>query len=140
MIKYIGDDMFLLDKTNPITSLDLFGIYRLQYEFISNVEDNIEIETSKQPGEIEAGLIMRIATISIILLLRRLKYKIVFDELYLLSQKHAYLHVRYEDGIEIETKFSAGEEERLILCLKDKDGFKLNNIGLRLNELTELIS
>lgn len=138
MIKYIGDDMFLLDKTNPIISLDLFGIYRLQYEFISNVEDNIEIETSKLE-EIEAGLIMRIATISIILLLRRLKYKIVFDELYLLSQKHAYLHVRYEDGIEIETKFSAGEEERLILCLKDKGGFELNNIGLRLDELTELI-
>ena len=131
--------MFLLDKTNPITSLDLFGIYRLQYEFISNVEDNIEIETSKLE-EIEAGLIMRIATISIILLLRRLKYKIVFDELYLLSQKHAYLHVRYEDGIEIETKFSAGEEEKLIPCLKDKGGFKLNNIDLRLDELTELIS
>lgn len=137
MIKYIGNDRFLLDETNPITSLDLFGIYRLHYEFLSNVEDNIEIETSKLE-EIEAGLIMRVATISIILLLR-LKYEIVFNELYL-SQKQAYLHVQYEDGVEIETKFNAGEEEKLILCLKDKGGFELNNIGLRLNELTELIS
>ena len=137
MIKYIGNDRFLLEKTEPITSLDLFGVYRLHYEFISNVEDNIEIETSKLE-EIEAGLIMRVATISIILLLR-LKYEIVFNELYL-SQEQAYLHVQYEDGIEIETKFNAGEEEKLILCLKDKGGFELNNIGLRLNELTELIS
>lgn len=138
MIKYIGNDMFLLDETNPITALDLFGIYRLHYEFISNVEDNIEIEMSKLV-EIKTGLIMRVATISIILLLRRLKYEIVFDELYL-SQKQAYLHVQYEDGIEIETKFDAGEEEKLILCLKDMGGFELNNICLRLNELTELIS
>lgn len=138
MIKYIGNDMFLLDETNPITALDLFGIYRLHYEFISNVEDNIEIEMSKLV-EIKTGLIMRVATISIILLLRRLKYEIVFDELYL-SQKQAYLHVQYEDGIEIETKFDAGEEEKLILCLKDNGGFELNNIDLRLNELTELIS
>lgn len=137
MIKYIGNDKFLLNETEPITSLDLFGIYRLHYEFISNVEDNIEIEMSKLE-EIETGLIMRVATISIILLLRRLKYEIVFNELYL-SQKQAYLHVQYEDGIEIETKFNAGEE-KLILCLKDKGGFELNNIGLRLNELTELIS
>ena len=129
--------MFLLDETKPITSLDLFGIYRLNYEFISNVEDNIEIETSKLE-EIGAGLIMRVATISIILLLRRLKHEIVFNELYL-SREQAYLHVQYEDGIEIETKFNAGEE-KLILCLKDKGGFELNNIGLRLNELTELIS
>ena len=138
MIKYIGNDRFLLEKTEPITSLDLFGVYRLHYEFISNVEDNIEIETSKLE-EIEAGLIMRVATISIILLLRHLKYEIVFDELYL-SREQAYLHVQYEDGVEIETKFNAGEEERLILCLKDRGGFELNNIGLRLNELTELIS
>lgn len=138
MIKYIDNDMFLLDETKPITSLDLFGMYRaLHYEFISNVEDNIEIEMSKLE-EIEAGLIMRVATISIILLLRRLKYEIVFNELYL-SQKQAYLHVQYEDGVEIETKFNAGEE-KLILCLKDKGGFELNNIGLGLNELTELIS
>jgi len=131
--------MFLLEKkTEPITSLNLFGIYRLHNEFISDVEDNIEIETSKLE-EIEDGLIMRVATISIILLLRHIKHEIVFNELYL-SQKQAYLHVQYEDGIEIETKFNAGEEERLILCLKDKDGFELNNIGLRLNELTELIS
>lgn len=138
MIKYVGNDRFLLDETNPITSLDLFGIYRLHYEFISNVEDNIEIEMSKLE-EIEEGLIMRVATISIILLLRHLKYEIVFDELYL-SREQAYLHVQYEDGVEIETKFNAGKEERLILCLKDKGGFELNNIGLRLNELTELIS
>ena len=114
------------------------GIYNLHYEFMSNIMDNIEIEMSKLV-EIEDGLIMRVATISIILLLRRLKYEIVLNELYL-SQKHAYLHVQYEDGIEIETKFNAGEEERLILCLKDNGGFELNNIGLRLNELTELIS
>ena len=148
MIKYIGndrfllnEDMFLLDEeTEPITttSLDLFGIYRLHYEFISNVEDNIRIERRKLK-EMEEGLIMRVATIFIILLLRNLKYEVVFNELYL-SQKHAYLHVQYEDGIEIEAKFDAGEEERLILCLKDKGGFELNNIGLRLNELTKLIS
>lgn len=139
MIKYIDNDMFLLDETKPITSLDLFGMYRaLHYEFISNVEDNIEIEMSKLE-EIEAGLIGRVATISIILLLRHQKYEIVFNELYL-SREQAYLHVQYEDGIEIETKFNAGEEEKLILCLKDKGGFELNNIGLRLNELTELIS
>jgi hypothetical protein len=137
MIKYIGNDMFLLEETEPITSLDLFGVYRLHYEFISNVEDNIEIEMSKLE-ETEDGIIMRVATISIILLLR-LKYEIVFNELYL-SREQAYLHVYYEDGIEIETKFNAGEEERLVLCLKDKGGFELNNIGLRLNELTELIS
>lgn len=137
MIKYIGNDMFLLDKTEPITSLNLFNKYRHHYEFLSDVEDNIEIES--ELGEIEAGLIMRVATISIILLLRQLKYEIVFNELYL-SQKHAYLHVQYEDGIEIEIKFNAGEEEKLILSLKDKCGFELNNIGLRLNELTELIS
>lgn len=130
--------MFLLEETKPITSLDLFGIYRLHYEFISNVEDNIEIEMSKLE-EIEAGLIMRVATVSIILLLRHLKYEIVFNELYL-SREQAYLHVQYEDGVEIETRFNAGEE-RLILCLKDKKGgFELNNMGLRLNELTELIS
>ena len=138
MIKYIGNDRFLLEKkTEPITSLDLFGIYRLHYEFISNVEDNIEIETSKLE-EIETGLIMRVATISIILLLR-LKHEIVFNELYL-SREQAYLHVIYEDGVEIETKFNAGEEI-LSLCLKeDKGGFELNNISLKLNELTELIS
>jgi len=131
--------MFLLEKkTEPITSLNLFSIYRLHYEFISNVEDNIEIEMSKLE-EIGAELIVRVATISIILLLRHLKYEIVFNELHL-SQKHAYLHVQYEDGVEIETKFNAGEGERLILCLKDNGGFELNNIGLRLNELTELIS
>lgn len=140
MIKYIGNDRFLLEKTaEPITSLDLFGIYRLHYEFLSNVEDNIEIEMSKLV-EIEDGLIMRVATISIILLLRHLKYEIVFNELYL-SREQAYLHVQYEDGVEVETKFNAGEEEKLILCLKDTNsGFELNNIGLRLNELTELIS
>ena len=138
MIKYMGNDRFLLDETNPITSLDLFGICRLHYEFISNVEDDIEIEMSKLE-EIEEGLIMRVATISIILLLRHMKYEIVFNELYLF-QKHAYLHVQYEDGIEIETKFSAGEKEKLIFCLKDKSGFELNNICLGLNELTELIS
>lgn len=137
MIKYLGEDMFLLEGTEPITSLDLFGIYRLHYEFISNVEDNIEIETCKLK-EIKAGLIMRVATISIILLFRHLKHEIVFNELYL-SQEQAYLHVQYEDGIEIETKFNAGEEEKLILCLKDR-GFELNNIILGLNELTELIS
>lgn len=139
MIKYIGNDRFLLEKkTEPITSLDLFGIYRLHHEFISNVEDNIEIEMSKQE-EIEAGLIVRVATISIILLLR-LKHEIVFNELYI-SREQAYLHVIYEDGIEIETKFNAGKEEILSLCLKeDKGGFELNNISLRLNELTELIS
>lgn len=138
MIKYIGNDRFLLDETKPITSLKLFRTYRLHYEFIGNVVDNIDIEINKLE-EIEAGLIMRVATISIILLLRHLKYEIVFNELYL-SQKQAYLHVLYEDGIEIETKFNAGEEEKLILSLKDKGGFELNNIGLRLNELTELIS
>lgn len=135
MIKYIGNDRFVLDKTEPITSLDLFGIYRLHYEFLSNVEE--EIEMSKLE-EIEAGLIGRVATISIILLLRHLKYEIVFNELYL-SREQAYLHVQYEDGVEVETKFNAGEE-KLTLCLKDrKSGFELNNIGLRLNELTELI-
>ena len=141
MIKYIGNDRFVLDKTEPITSLDLFGIYRLHYEFLSNVEDNIEIEkVTNKLGEIEDGLIMRIATISIILLLRHLKYEVVFNELYL-SRKQAYLHVQYEDGVEVETRFNAGEEEKLILCLKDTNsGFELNNISLRLNELTELIS